>query len=159
LSDLSRAKKILIEFFEWIEKIVERFDSGPAVCIQIKFSGGYMDSKLNVGQSVSFFITGTDANQIRTGLLATGTSLAVKVSDTTLATITPDAAPGVAPDGGPSLASGKLTALLAGTEVMTAQVTNVDGTPGPTATANVVISAAGQPGPATSIVFQFGTPA
>lgn len=112
---------------------------------------------LLVGQTVPFFITGTDVNLVRTGILAAGAVLALSLSDNSGASFVEDAVPQNAPDGGPSLASGVLTGLAIDTDTLLASITNEDGTPGPTAEATVIVgTAVVTPGPATALGVVFG---
>lgn len=152
-------RHLIEELIELLIKLLRREEiPGPAVDLQFNFGKVIMPAALNVGQKVTFFITGTDANQVRTSQLASGASLKVSVDNSAVASIAQDATPQPAPDGGPSIASGVLTATGAGSANISAAVMNADGTVGPQATDVVVVSAAA-PGPATAITIVFGSPA
>jgi hypothetical protein len=116
-----------------------------------------MPVTLKVGQKVPFFVIGTDTNGQRTGSVGAGQSIKVSTGSTAVS-ISPDPSPATAPDGGPSLASGVITADFAGTAILEADLLNSDGTIAAKATDSVTVAAAA-PGPATAVTLAFGAPA
>lgn len=154
--------KAIREFFHFLEELIESFGAapGPAAKLQVVLGGtNTMNVTLAVGQQVPFYVTGTDANGVRTGAIATGATLAVNVSDSAKVSIVADITPQVAPDGGPSIASGVATALAVGTVTLLAIVTNADGTAGPTSNGIIAVTPVAPPpapGPATGTNIAFG---
>jgi hypothetical protein len=116
-----------------------------------------MPAELKVGQQVPFFVIGTDANGQRTATVGKGQTVNVQTNSTAVS-ITADPTPSSAPDGGPSLASGVITALFAGVAILEADLLNADGSIAASVRDSVTVDAVA-PGPATDIAFQFGVPA
>jgi hypothetical protein len=117
-----------------------------------------MPVTMKVGQKVPFYVIGVDANGVRTATLGTGQN--IRATGSSQISITPDASPANAPDGGPSLASGVITALSAGSASIEADLVNADGSIAASATDVISISAVVPvPGPATALSLAFGTPA
>lgn len=154
------ALRFLGELVRFIQKLFEDAQPKHAVKIQIVFEGECnMTPSVNllVGQTVPFFITGTDANGVRTGSLLAGALLALSLSDDSGVSFVQDAVAADAPDGGPSIASGVLTGLAIDTDTLQASVTNEDGSVGPSTEATVIVGVVVvAPGPATALGVQFG---